>query len=441
MSAAVPKIMIVLLTTGSALQSATFLQPAGGGCSELKNHGSYFTVEIEAGIEKQKLDVVVDTGSDELVVPSCKCNDAHACSGRCLKQTIPKNAQMVGLSYGSGGVKAAVMSAPVTVGSVHVDMHESILMMYDNDLDLAGKFEGILALGPPHRSGGSKRMVRLPGDDELVASAHNASSEGDGDDGDNYFYTKSFLEEAGITRFSMCFNRASDGVLRLGEAAHSEDETLGSIGGIHWGLGLSGVSAGSASAKVIACAPGSSGAGTENACGAIPDSGTTFMMAPQKELDDLYAGLCQAWPSCAKAAGGMVASQRARLFAEQVDSCEDLESIPSIFFHLTGTNSNKTLEIPGSAYVYHESSECYLGFDALEYSTEKNGPIWILGLPVFMTYQVGYDVGSDPPSMSFGSSQCTSCSGSLFRSVVNVEEQWQLSEPPRKPSFDLMQPL
>lgn len=463
--------LLASLALAAALQSSPLVldrhdvgKADSSDCAELKNHGSHFTVELVAEPAGQKFEVVVDTGSDELVLPSCECNQVGACSGRCLEEPIPKSAHKVGLFYGSGGVKAAVMSGTVRVGAVTADMDESMLVMYDNDLDLAGQFEGILALGPPHR-GGARRMLRLPdsardttkrqsdritgsldtlktlGDAAGIHTKHSGDVEDAGGD-DRYFYTKGFLEEAKVKHFSLCFNRGSYGVLRFAEDPPEVEGSLGSIGGVHWGLGLSGISTGAETGRMVTCDTGSADAGTQNPCGAIPDSGTSFIMAPAKQLDELYEGLCQEWPKCSGKANTSELPM-ARVFAGQVESCDDLESLPSIFFHLTGTNSSKTLEIPGTAYVYQSSFDCHLAFDVLEYHTDQNGPVWILGLPVFFTYRVGYDVSAEPPSMTFEDVACTSCTDSFFRGRVGYKPdlKWEINGPPRKPALDPSLPL
>jgi hypothetical protein len=448
--------VFLLLCIPAQVTSLTRRTSVSGGtqekeCAELKNHGSYFTVEIEAS--GQQLDVVVDTGSDELVVPSCQCNDGGACGGRCLREDIPSSVKKVSLSYGSGDLNAAVISGTVEVASLSVTMHESILLMYDNTLDLSGTFEGILALGPPHRESGNKRMVRLNGpqnssdDATTEASEAHRDDRGNGVDSNGYFYTKSFLEEANIKSFSLCFVQDSHGIMRFDESPKSE--SLGSIGGVHWGLGLEGVSTGSDSKKMATCGSGTNRQGTKTTCGVIPDSGTTYIMAPQAQIDELYASLCDQWSHCDKVDE----------FESMVESCRNIDSLPPIHFHVTGTNSAKQLEVPPSTYVFRESSaRCKLAFDVLDYHTVENGPIWILGMPIFFAYEVFYDVASSPPSMAFSPSDgCRSCSGSFLRSAGNMGAvttpaltpaydgseslRWELSEPARTANIDVTQPL
>ena len=54
---------------------------------------------------------------------------------------------------------------------------------------------------------------------------------------------------------------------------------------------------------------------------------------------------------------------------------------------------------------------CRPAFGAMDYQTEQNGPVWILGLPIFYEYVVGYDMEAKPPAISFSSGLCGSCQG------------------------------
>mmetsp|Transcript_84875 Transcript_84875/g.236818 ORF Transcript_84875/g.236818 Transcript_84875/m.236818 type:complete len:116 (-) Transcript_84875:73-420(-) len=52
---------------------------------------------------------------------------------------------------------------------------------------------------------------------------------------------------------------------------------------------------------------------------------------------------------------------------------------------------------------------CVAAFGQLSSSTRKNGPVWILGLPVFSVYRVGFDIETVPPAIAFDESPCGSC--------------------------------
>merc|ERR1719341_247418 len=113
-----------------------------------------------------------------------------------------------------------------------------------------------------------------------------------------------FLRTAGVGRFSMCFNDGQDGVLTLGGPDPGEE--FASVGKVHWGLDFQGVTIGSLAGHATEappirsqfCHPSTKEEGQTTACGFIPDSGTTLIMAPAAHLEALYGLLCDQWPRC-----------------------------------------------------------------------------------------------------------------------------------------------
>merc|ERR1719456_683756 len=123
--------LLVVARTGC--QAASFLNMrkaldfstpggAGGGatCTDLTNHGTHFTVDIEVGTPGQKFSVVADTGSNSLIVPSCVCQQRRYCSksDRCFTGTNrsdtfslkdgPNGLQSIFITFGSGTIEAIV---------------------------------------------------------------------------------------------------------------------------------------------------------------------------------------------------------------------------------------------------------------------------------------------------------------------------------------------
>jgi len=282
---------------------------------------------------------------------------------------------------------------------------------------------------------------------------------------------KSFLEYAGVSQFSMCFNDGAAGVLRLGSLA--APRKLGSIGQMHWGLGLQGVSVGKSKVPVLAefCSEGNMSKGQTTPCAAIPDSGTTVIMAPKAHLEVLLDGICDGWARCSqnytaltratKAAKkavvgeynidpfGFESPSKASVLNYLLQDCNSwmdkkvgIDELPPLHFDLTGAaGSRQTLKLPAWAYVLetmqedahyvykhmeglgdipvgvnhtgHKEKVCSLAFGTMSFNTKQNGPVWILGTPLFYQFHVGYDLQSKPPSMSFVSTEqkpCGSCS-------------------------------
>jgi len=258
------------------------------------------------------------------------------------------------------------------------------------------------------------------------------------------YTARGFLETAGVTRFSMCFNDGADGVLRL--ATPQDPNALGSIGQVHWGLDLRGFSVGKKESPALFCGPNTAmRPGQDTPCGAIPDSGTTVMMGPAEHIKLLFNELCNQWSMCKDALAGELRGQPAHEVLQiMLMRCGDwmgekgLSVLPSIHLHLRGSGGrDRTLEIPASTYIIetmaeeahyvtkhlmgifpvkvavpsgHKRKVCAPAFGTQEYNTAKNGPVWILGTPLFYEFQVGYDMQSSPPSISFNEAPCGSCS-------------------------------
>merc|ERR1712110_1306355 len=57
---------------------------------------------------------------------------------------------------------------------------------------------------------------------------------------------------------------------------------------------------------------------------------------------------------------------------------------------------------------------CMLAMSPMEYHTQKNGPVWILGTPFFYAFNVAYDLEAEKPAIQFTSvkeSPCNPCGG------------------------------
>jgi len=136
-------------------------------CAPLKNMQSYFSVVVEVGTPAQKFSVVADTGSDNVIIPSCTCKESGYCNqdAKCFRGTNKSSTfymstngsaakhglPLVDMMFGSGAIEAVVGSDMVTVGGVDTMMPDGILLMVQNELQIedAGGFQGILGLGPP----------------------------------------------------------------------------------------------------------------------------------------------------------------------------------------------------------------------------------------------------------------------------------------------------
>lgn len=440
---------------------------SSGSCSDLNNQGAYFTIPVAVGTPEQTFNLVADTGSDALIVPDCRCVNAGYCStlsncfaaekstsfGLDIKKSASKanSVAVMGakMNYGSGQIQVLVASEHVRVAGTHAQMHNGIFLMEDRrTLNVHGDFEGILGLGLPHKNPVSKEGIKIP----------------------------SFIDSSDASKYTLCFNEYPQaGSLRVG--MDSLPHPMTNIGTVHWGLDLHGFSVGDKTTPVLFCDPNKKANGATTACGAIPDSGTTLMMGPKDHIRMLYGSLCDQWPRCVRFAQDHKAGKD-KAFHDLLGSCESwmtedqgVNEVPSVFIHLAGAEGKpQTVELSAWAFVVETSQEvykvvtsrlfgqlpvqaavdtgkkkkiCTASFGPQEYNTAQNGPVWIMGAPMFYATTVGYDIGKGGTSqMTFIEGACKLCNetASLLQGS-KTRRMRKVSGPIREPNMDLTQPL
>lgn len=398
---------------------------------------------------------------------------------------------VISLTFGSGKVDAAIATDKVRVAGKTAHMKQSLLLMVSNALDFAGPFEGILGLGlpkPNYTASASETFVAMTslGNSTQKKGKHNLDVD----------EPSGFLEQAHVSRFSICFNDGGNGVLRLEHAPMPHE--FAAVGKAHWALELGGISVGKASRHLSLCSNRLEG--QETACAAIPDSGTTMMMGPKEHIVALLAELCTAWPRCQnQVKENDTEIQRALAFNEVLLNCNEWANethgldheLPPFHFHfVSATGQRVNLTMKGAGYVLetleedvkyvtkhlygisvklpvptgHKKRVCSPAFGMTDYNTSLNGPVWILGLPIFYEYHVGYNL--EKKSISFDKEPCGTCTHSssskkegwwtkvensepalLGKSAVHdlgrgaARQPRRLHNPPRLPSFDFSGPL
>jgi len=466
-----PTQALAINSVGTVSKSSPAPAPA---CTKLTNAGSYFTATIHVGTAPGKsFDVVADTGSNSVIVTSCDCDDCDFSVDRCFQasdcaitdppcssttlhvnQTSDGKVPVVQMGFGSGTIEAEIGSDHVKIGTLQAFMHDQLLLMVDKKLDLKGKFEGILGLGIPE-DGQPEAAGSIDKDKAIGDSSVNHTASG------SKYVTKGFMEMAGVTRFSMCFEDTGnqmDGTLIIGGDALTNP--LGSVGTKHWGLDFRGISVGSTTAPIGFCTPAEkTAAGRQTACGAIPDSGTTLILGPTAQLVTLYEEICDAWPRCvtelatnsqvadgSKTKSDLVEIVLANCAAWINETDQGLDELPELTFHVHGNDgTGQPVTFKGSQYIEsgdvdddalftrktlsnkepmrdfllrqtksqpkaRSSLVCLPALGPIDYETTENGPVWILGTPLFYANKVSFE--SNPPSIEITSaadSPCTAC--------------------------------
>jgi len=439
-------------------------------CAEITNQGSHFSLDMQVGTPQQTLAVVVDTGSRPLVLKSCTCERQGSCKkneGKCfgvkhsatfsvagstkplVKMDLlhPDAIPVTAINYGSGQVVTAVGSDDVRAGKVSAHMTDSLFLIVDHSLNIPAP-DGILGLGAPSTQSfvRSEKVKLLNVSSVLVEGfpTHMAS--------DAEVQEHSFLESAGINRFTMCMN-----------SEHSSmkfnvpplEAPMTSMGTFHWGLGLWGISVPGSKlvtdVGVICDESSMFSPEQETPCGVIPDTGTTFMMGPQAHVAILMAELCATWPRCHAATKGNVATSL-RTFQELLFNCSDwmseteMDAIPPIEFTLAGKEGEKRkVTLPAHSWIVQsqidddyvkshpdEEVRSLQQFHSLQQLTTSqdrtvctaalapdapmitrtNGPLWLLGLPLFLSHQASFDVTKSPGMISLTDAPCSDCAKS-----------------------------
>lgn len=512
---------------GGALRAA-----AGRGCAELENRGTHFTVDVLVGTPGQRFSVVADTGSNSLIVPSCLCQKSRKCATaeRCFTGTnksstfkMDPGPESMVLGFGSGQIQGVRARDVVRIGegqeSLQSCMDDGLLLMVDRALNIQGPFEGILGLGAPQGSIDTA-MATEPEDaiDKSLSNGADANSVADAVSGGGHVEQamnqvrgvggllgapplvvkkhlpkggaqnatrhpagplimrrnssrappRGFLEQAGVDRFSVCFNEGAKGVLRLGTDAAAAPH--GGAGQEHWGVDFRGFSVGKGEpSDALFCQPGPMPPGQQTPCGAIPDSGTTVLMGPKEQVGLLLETICDNWDRCLQnyttleKGIAVASSELSRVYGfnpfnmtgmSKADVLQvllldcgswlgaggSLDELPPLLLHVAGSAGTKqTLKLPPHLYVMESSVETMAGFTfvtggehipldtsepgskmgkvcspavgVINYITKVNGPVWILGTPLFYEFVVGYDTTTKPPSISFTSQEETPCGG------------------------------
>eukprot|EP00419_Tripos_fusus_P022615 CAMPEP_0172700732 /NCGR_PEP_ID=MMETSP1074-20121228/31118_1 /TAXON_ID=2916 /ORGANISM="Ceratium fusus, Strain PA161109" /LENGTH=575 /DNA_ID=CAMNT_0013522167 /DNA_START=51 /DNA_END=1774 /DNA_ORIENTATION=- len=526
---------------------------SGGSCASLGNRGAYFDIEVEVGTPGQKFAVVADTGSNSLIVPSCVCHQLGYCSpdSRCfiganhsstylLMRDANGKARYVMIRFGSGIVQGAIAHESVRIGQTTADMKDGVVLMTQKVLRFPGHFEGVLGLGIPYTRpmAPQDKKKKESAVDEVIKSLEKVL----GKSGESLLslpsslkanmsaalggpYPSGFMEQSDVNRFSVCFNRVTDGVLRLDPMPLPV--LMPTLALQHWSVALNGVSIGNSKRKVTICAPSQKQLFPATPCAAIPDSGTTLILAPSAHIKLLAEDLCDAWPRCkqnhtalkraidaaTKAAKKVYGfnpfrwptPSKLRVLETVLNDCSSwldegsgglAAELPDIKFSIAGKDGTSTteLKLPPRAYVFQrnvrervatlveqveetESSieddsaafgaklssgsssvsaaesavqrkQCSLAFGVANYFTRENGPAWILGSPFFYEFDVGFDLSSKPPALSFrqltDDAPCGACAagGSLATAsnpTDGAADSHQLphwtSGPPRMPTF------
>lgn len=413
-------------------------------CTSLTNAEAYYTSPVTIGTPPQTVIAVVDTGSGPLVIESCKCKDRGSCNAEshCLvteqsSTFTDAGSTMHTMYYGSGAITTQMVTDTVHFANIEAKMDHAIMMMTESRMDIPPP-EGIMGLGFP----GAK--------DDIV-------------DG--------FLKFGNVQAFSICFNQDKDGSLLIGQAVvdNMADATrLDQKGKSHWLLDFQGASIGENVVSAVSlgvCDPADPAnrhprPGQKTGCAMIPDTGTTNILLPTDHYNKLMSAMCDSWERCNRRSKkqGADSSAKVYLFTELLQNCgnwmgkDGIDELPSLHLKLGDASGkkatltlspwtwitmsevkqtkNEQVDIPGygKTSIPVETGKmvkaCIPSFSAADFSPDEAGSLWVVGLPLFYEYNVGFDLTTNPYSVAFSEAPCATCEGShLFGESQNFQEK------------------
>uniref|UniRef100_A0A3Q3K8J2 renin n=1 Tax=Monopterus albus TaxID=43700 RepID=A0A3Q3K8J2_MONAL len=309
---------------------------------------SQYFGEISIGFPGQTFNVVFDTGSANLWVPSKSCSPfstacfTHNRYDASKSQTYVENGTGFSIQYASGSVRGFLSEDVVVVGGIPV------VQMFAEATSLSAvpfifaKFDGVLGMGYP--------SMAIDGITPVF----------------DRIMSQSVLEE---NVFSVYYSRDPKrypgGELILGGT--DPNYYTGTFNYIHtselgkWQVIMKGVSLGT---EKKFCAEG---------CTAVIDTGSSYVTGPASAVSALM-----------KAIGAQQEESGYKV------NCDSVKTLPSVSFHIGGQEYSLTQEDYILWQSHIQGDVCTVTFRGLDVPP-PTGPIWILGANFIARYYTEFD--------------------------------------------------
>nr|CAI9705243.1 unnamed protein product [Rangifer tarandus platyrhynchus] len=298
---------------------------------------------ITIGTPPQKFQILFDTGSSNLWVPSMLCT-SRFCSSHVLFRHLesstyqPTNKTFI-INYLSGRMKGVIARDTVRIGDL-VSTNQQFGLSMEISRNKEVPFDGVLGLGYPKFSFSG-----------VIPIFDNLKNQGAISEPVFAFYLSKGNPEGSVVMFGGVDTSYYHGTLNwvpLIEAGR-------------WCVHMDRISM---NRQVIACNDG---------CEVIVDTGTSLILGPRRMVDNVLRLIG------AKPQG-----------SEHYVSCSAVNTLPSIDFTINGIN----YPVPAQAYTIKGSDgNCYITFKQIPANTPRE--TWILGDVFLRLYFSVFDRGND----------------------------------------------
>uniref|UniRef100_A0A8C4RS03 Renin n=1 Tax=Erpetoichthys calabaricus TaxID=27687 RepID=A0A8C4RS03_ERPCA len=298
--------------------------------------------EISIGSPPQMFNVVFDTGSANLWIPSASCSPLYtACFSHnrydsSQSQTYIKNGTGFSIQYGSGNVRGFLSEDLVMVGGIPVIQVFAEATAVPALPFIFAKFDGVLGMGYPN--------IAIDGITPVF---------------DQILSQHILKEEVFSVYYSRDPHNMPGGEIVLGGTDpsyyHGEFNYLSTSKTGKWEIELKGVSV---RGETLFCKDG---------CTAVIDTGSSYIIGPAASVTQLM-----------KAVGAT------ELYTV---NCDKVEAMPSISFEFGGTEYSLT----GEDYIHWFGEDlCVVTFSGLDIPPPV-GPVWVLGASFISRYYTEFD--------------------------------------------------
>ncbi len=308
---------------------------------------------ISIGTPPQNFNVVYDTGSSNLWVPSKSCHwtniacKLHSKYDSSKSSTFVKNATNFSIQYGSGSLSGFVSQDTVTLGGV--DVPEQLFAEAVREPGIAfvaAKFDGILGFGYPEISvNGIPPLFQRAAAAKLIPDPVFA------------FYLAKDATAAVGGELTL---GGADPQYYTGEFTYTPVTIPG-----YWQFNVDGLNVG--------------GSSYSTGFKAIADTGTSLLALPKADVKALVAKM----PGVTSIFG-----------KEYMVNCSMIPQLPPLEFEISGTK----FELTGDDYVLKITqkgqTQCLLGMMGIDVPPPR-GPLWIMGDVFLRKFYTVFDYGNN----------------------------------------------